>query len=91
MQNLSRKELGLIAKKRNICGYKSMPKDKLLRIFNNNGGDRKSLLKSKKEETKKCLHKPTRNSPFKLNRQKIKKSLHKPVKKKKKKIFSNQK
>ena len=30
-----------------------MAKDKLLRIINNNMGDRKSLLKSKKEETKK--------------------------------------
>ena len=28
MQNLSRNELRLIAKNRNICGYKSMPKDK---------------------------------------------------------------
>ena len=33
MQNLSRKELRLIAKNRNICGYKSMPKDKLSRII----------------------------------------------------------
>ena len=31
MQNLSRKELRLIVKTKNICGYKSMPKDKLLR------------------------------------------------------------
>ena len=28
MQNLSQKELRLIAKNRDICGYKSMPKDK---------------------------------------------------------------
>ena len=43
MQNRSRKELRLIAKNRNICGYKSMPKDKLLRIINNNERDRKIL------------------------------------------------
>ena len=55
MQNRSRKELRLKAKNRNICGYKSMPKDKLLRIINNNERDRKSLFKSKKEETKKGL------------------------------------
>ena len=55
MQNLSQKELKLIVKKRNICGYKSMPKDKLLRIINNNEGDRQSLLKSKKSETKSSL------------------------------------
>ena len=55
MQNLSQNELRLIAKTRNICGYKSMPKDKLLRIINNNVGDRKSLLKSKKEEAKKIV------------------------------------
>ena len=55
MQSLSRKELRLIAKNRNICAYKSMPKDKLLRIINNNERDRKSLFKSKKEETKKGL------------------------------------
>ena len=36
MQNLSQKELRLIAKNRNICGYKSILKDKLLRIINNN-------------------------------------------------------
>ena len=43
------KELRLIAKNKNINGYKNMPKDKLLRIFNNNNKrDRKSLFKSKK-------------------------------------------
>ena len=45
--NLSLKEFR-IAKNRNICGYKG--KDKLLRIINNNKGDRKSLLKSKKKK-----------------------------------------
>ena len=56
MLNLSLKELRLIAKNRNINGYESMPKDKLLTITNNNNkGDRKSLLKSKKEETKKIF------------------------------------
>ena len=80
MQNLSQKELRLIAKNRNISGYKSIPKDKLLRIINNEG-DRKSLFKSKKEETKKGLFKPTRNSSFKLKK-KIKKSLYKPATKK---------
>ena len=58
MLNLSLKELRLIAKNRNINGYESMPKDKLLAITNNNNnnkGDRKSLLKSKKEETKKIF------------------------------------
>ena len=53
MKNLSRKELTLIAKKRKICGYKGMSKDKLLRIVNNNQGDRKSLLKSKKKGNQK--------------------------------------
>ena len=33
-----------------------MPKDKLLRIINNKKGDRKSLLKSEKEETKKVFN-----------------------------------
>ena len=71
----------LIAKNRSVSGYKSIPKDKLLRIINNNEGDRKSLFKSKKEETKKSLYKPKRNSSFKLKRGKNKKSLHKPAKK----------
>ena len=35
MQSLSQKELRLKAKKRNLTGYKSMSKDKLLRINNN--------------------------------------------------------
>ena len=57
MQNLSQKELRYIGKNRNITGYKSMPKDKLLRIIDNNNnnndddddrGDRKSLFKQKK-------------------------------------------
>ena len=70
-----------MAKNRNICGYKSMPKDKLIRIINNNERDRKSLFKSKKEETKKGLYKSTRNSTFKLKREKIKRSLYRPAKK----------
>ena len=41
-----------------------MPKDKLLRIINNNERDKNSL------------YKPTRNSTFKLKREKIKKSLY---------------
>ena len=43
--NLSLKELRLIAKNRNIKGYESMCKDKLLGIINNKKGGRKSLLK----------------------------------------------
>ena len=68
MQNVSQKELRLIAKNRNISGYKSMHKDKLLRMINNNEGDRMSLFKLKKEETEKGLYKPTRNSLCKLKR-----------------------
>ena len=85
MQNLSRKELRLIAKNRNICGYKSMPKNKLLGIINNNERGKKSPFKSKKEETKKGLYKPTKNNKkdiFKSKRKEIKKSLMKPSKKK---------
>ena len=86
MQNLSRKELRLIAKNRYICGYKSIPKDKLLRIINNNNKrDKNSFFKSKKEETKKGLYKPTKNNKnntFKSKRKEIKKSLMKPSKKK---------
>ena len=81
MQNLSRKELRLIAKNRNICGYKSIPKDKLLRIINNNERDRESLFKLKKGETKKGLYKPTKNSTFKLKREKIKKGIYRQAKK----------
>ena len=60
MENLSLKEFRLIAKNRNVRGYKSMPKDKLLGIIinnnnKNNKGDRKSIFKSKKEENKKFL------------------------------------
>ena len=84
MENLSLKELRYIAKNRNINGYKSMPKDKLLRIIvknnnndnNNNKGDRKSLFKSKKG-----LYKLPTDSLFKLEREKIKKSLYKPGRK----------
>ena len=56
MLNLSLKELRLIAKNRNTNVYKSIPKDKLLRIINNNKRDRKSLFKSKIEEVRKILH-----------------------------------
>ena len=55
MLNLSLKELRLIAKNRNINGYESIPKDRLVKISNNNKGDRKSLLKPKKEEAKKAF------------------------------------
>ena len=80
MLNLSLKELRLIAKNRNINGYESMSKDKLLRIINNKR-DRKSVFKLKKEEAKKSLYKSTTNSLFKSKRKKRKKSLHKPSKK----------
>ena len=46
MQNLSLNELKLIAKNRNISGYKSIVKDKLLGIIDKNKRDRKSLFKS---------------------------------------------
>ena len=52
MQNLSQKGLRLIANNRNICGYKSMPKDKLLRIINSNERDKKSLFYQKKKKRK---------------------------------------
>ena len=39
MQNVSLKELRLIAKNRNINGLKSIPKDKLLRKINNNNNN----------------------------------------------------
>ena len=39
MENLSLKELRLIAKNRNISGYKCMPKDKLLAIIDNNNNN----------------------------------------------------
>ena len=42
MLNQSLKELRLIAENRNMNGYQSMPKDKLLRIITK--GDRKSLF-----------------------------------------------
>ena len=50
MLNQLLKKLRLIAKNRNINGYKIMSKDKLLRIINNNKGSRKSLLKSKNKK-----------------------------------------
>ena len=57
MLNLSLKELRLVAKNRNISGYKSLRKDKLSRIINNNKGDIKNLLIYiyKKKETKKVF------------------------------------
>ena len=39
MENLSQIELRLIAKNRNISGYKSISKDKLLKIINNNNNN----------------------------------------------------
>ena len=69
MFNLSLKELRLISKNRNINGYESMAKDKLLKIINNNKGGRKSLLISEKEETKKIFK--SRDNLFKLKRKKI--------------------
>ena len=74
MLNLSLKELRLTAKNKTINGYEIMPKDKLLRIFNNKNGDRKSLFKSKIEETKKCLYRSTKNSLFKSKREKTENS-----------------
>ena len=57
MQNLSLKELRLICLKT------------LLRIINDNKGDKKIFFKSNKEETKKSLYKPTRNNLSKLKRE----------------------
>ena len=51
MLNQSLKELRLIAENRNMNGYQSMPKDKLLRIITK--GDRKSLFLIKKKENQK--------------------------------------
>ena len=48
MQNLSQKELRIIAKNRNISGYKNRPKDKLLRLINNNGKIERVFLNHKK-------------------------------------------
>ena len=51
MLSLSLKVLRSVAKNRNIDGYKSMPKDKLLRIINNNNKkNRNSIFKLKREE-----------------------------------------
>ena len=48
MQNLSRKEVRYIARNRNIDGYKSVPKDKSLRIMvNNNNNKRGRKIKKK--------------------------------------------
>ena len=48
MKNLSRKEVRYIARNRNIDGYKSVPKDKSLRIMvNNNNNKRGRKIKKK--------------------------------------------
>ena len=46
MQNLSLKEQRLIAKNRNINGYKKMSKDKLLRKINSNNNNNNDNNKS---------------------------------------------
>ena len=43
--NLSLKKLKLTAKNRNANGFKSMLKDKLLKIIKDNNEDRESLFK----------------------------------------------
>ena len=78
MLNQSLKELRLIAENRNMNGYQSMPKDKLLRIITK--GDRKSLFLIKKKEIKKSFYQPTRNNFFKWKREKTKKNLKNPAK-----------
>ena len=56
MLHFSLKELRSIAKNRNIDGYKSMPKEKLLRIiYGNNKKNRDSTFKSKRGEIKKVF------------------------------------
>ena len=56
MLHFSLKELRSIAKNRNIDGYKSMPKEKLLRIiYSNNKKNRYSTFKSKRGEIKKVF------------------------------------
>ena len=81
MKNLSLKELRTIAKSRNIDGYKSMPKNKLLRIIKNNNKKnrnsfyevtRNSLFKSK------ILYDATRTSISKSKREKC---LYEPTRK----------
>ena len=49
MKNLSRKEVRYIARNRNIDGYKSVPKDKSLRIMVNNNNNNKRGRKIKKK------------------------------------------
>ena len=53
----------LIATKRNISCYKSMPKYKLLRIINNKG-DRKSLLKCKNRRNQKKSSQASKKESF---------------------------
>ena len=66
-------------KKKNRNINLNFPKDKKWRTINNKNGDRKSLLKSKKEETKKSIHRPTKKGLFKWKSEKIKKGIHKPA------------
>ena len=74
MLRLLLKQLRSIAKNRNIYGYKSMPKGKLLRIINNNNKkkNRNSICKLKRGEITKSLYEPTRKSIFKSNGKKPK-------------------
>ena len=74
MLNLLLKELRLIAKNKNINGYESMPKDRLLKIINNNKGDIKSLFEPKNEEAKKAFIK-AKKSILKSKKKDPKKSL----------------
>ena len=55
MLNPSLKELGLTAKNRNIKGYESMSKEKLLRIIINNKRDKRALLNQKKKKPEKAF------------------------------------
>ena len=76
MQNLSQKELRLIGKSRNTCGYKSMPKDKLFRGLYK--PTRNSPFKLKREKIKKCLNKPTKKNLFKSKIKNVGKILYDP-------------
>ena len=61
MLSLPLKVLRSAAKNRNIDGYKSMPKDKLLRIINNNKKKiRNSIFKLKKRGNKKSMNQQKR-------------------------------
>ena len=85
MLNLSKKELVLIAKNRNINGYKNMSKDKLINAINISkpaNNNKKKTFKSKREKIKEILMKPSNKNIFNSKRKEIKKSLTKPSKKK---------